>query len=107
MLVRALSRSNTGSSSRGVANGDVAGGQAAAAMGVPAIRLEDRLAGQLAGMPPPAPGRPAPPPPAAASEAEPPAWDVWGAGPPRPRARPETTAGPPAPDRPPAQEIRP
>lgn len=70
-LVRALSRYNTGSPSRGVANGYVARVQAAATAVVPAIRLEGTANSDLE--------RPAPSPPAAAAvlEPEPPAWDVY------------------------------
>jgi type IV secretion system protein VirB1 len=105
-LVRALSRYNTGSPERGVANGYVARVQAAAATVVPAIRLE--------GTARPDPDPPAPPPPAAATLPEPPAWDVYA------RARrdrdralrpppPLLPAAPPPhpPDRPPAPEARP
>lgn len=102
-LVRALSRYNTGSPERGVANGYVTRVQAAAATVVPAIRLE--------GTARPDPDPPAPPPPAAATLPEPPAWDVYA------RARrdralrppPPLPAAPPPhpPDRPPAPEGRP
>lgn len=108
-LVRALSRYNTGSPERGVANGYVAHVQAAAATVVPAIRLE----GRLEGTPPPDPDRPALPPPAATMiEPEPPAWDVYArARRDRERAQrpPPLPAAPPPhlPDRPPAPEARP
>lgn len=102
-LVRALSRYNTGSPDRGVANGYVARVQAAAATVVPAIRLE--------GTARPDPDPPPPPPPAAATLPEPPAWDVYArARRDRERAlRPPPPAAPPPhlPDRPPAPEARP
>ncbi|WP_109105429.1 lytic transglycosylase domain-containing protein [Azospirillum sp. TSO35-2] len=68
-LVRALSRYNTGSPTRGVANGYVARVRAGAAAVVPAIRLEEGAAV-------PAPDRPAAPPPAVVPP-EPPVWDVY------------------------------
>lgn len=104
-LVRALSRYNTGSPERGVANGYVARVQAAAATVVPAIRLE--------GTARPDPDPPAPPPPAAAILPEPPAWDVYA----RARRDRDRALRPPPPlpavppphpsDRPPAPEGRP
>lgn len=108
-LVRALSRYNTGSPERGVANGYVARVQAAATV-VPAIRLE----GRLEGTPPPDPDRPAFRPPATTTiEPEPPAWDVYAQArrdrdralrpPPPPPAAP----APHPPDRPPAPEAHP
>ncbi|HYH36770.1 MAG TPA: lytic transglycosylase domain-containing protein [Azospirillum sp.] len=103
-LVRALSRYNTGSPERGVANGYVARVQAAAATVVPAIRLE--------GTARPDPDPPAPPPAAATIEPEPPAWDVYArARRDRERAQrpPPLPAAPPPhpPDRSPAPEARP
>ncbi|KAA0577906.1 lytic transglycosylase domain-containing protein [Azospirillum sp. B21] len=98
-LVRALSRYNTGSPERGVANGYVARVQAAAAAVVPAIRLE--------GTARPDSGSPAPPPPATAPLPEPPAWDVYARArrdrdraqrPPPPPVVPQTPAPPPAPE---------
>lgn len=93
-LVRALSRYNTGSPVRGVANGYVARVQAAAATVVPALRLE--------GTARPDPDRPAPP---AAALPEPPAWDVYARA---RRAREHSQPSPPPaapasqpPDRPP------
>ncbi|SMF42779.1 type IV secretion system protein VirB1 [Azospirillum oryzae] len=99
-LVRALSRYNTGSPERGVANGYVARVQAAAATVVPAIRLE--------GTARPDSDRTPPPPPAAAALPEPPAWDVYA------RARRDRALRPPPPPlsaapppHPPAPEARP
>lgn len=68
-LVRALSRYNTGSPVRGVANGYVAKVQASAAELVPAIRVDGVRNAEpvLHGARPPA----------AASPPEPPAWDVY------------------------------
>lgn len=69
-LVRALSRYNTGSPVRGVANGYVAKVQASAGHIVPAIRGTGRrdAEGALHGASPPA----------AATPPAPPAWDVYG-----------------------------
>lgn len=98
-LVRALSRYNTGSPERGVANGYVARVQAAATAVVPAIRLE--------GAARPDPGSPAPLPPATATLPEPPAWDVYARArrdrdraqrPPPPPVAPQAPAPSPAPE---------
>ena len=104
-LVRALSRTNTGSPDRGVATGYVARVRAAAATVVPAIRLEGAARPDADG-----PASAAPPPPAAAPP-EPPAWDVYAQArrarersPPPPS--PTAPASPP-PDRPPAREAGP
>ena len=82
-LARALSRYNTGSPVRGLANGYVARVQASAAQVVPAIRVE--------GGREPAPGVHGASPPAADSPTQPPAWDVYG------RARLARRPAPPLP----------
>ena len=103
-LVRALSRTNTGSHDRGAATGYVARVRAAAATVVPVIRQEGAARPEADG-----PASAAPPPPAAAPP-EPPAWDVYAQA---RRAR-ERSPPPPSPtapvshppDRPPAGKDR-
>jgi len=83
-LARALSRYNTGSPVRGLANGYVAKVRASAAQVVPAIRVEgwrEPAAGGLHGASPPATD----------SATLPPAWDVYG------RARLARRPAPPLP----------
>ena len=84
-LARALSRYNTGSPVRGLANGYVARVQASAAQVVPAIRVEGGRAL--------APGLHGASPPAGDAATRPPAWDVYG------RARLARRPAAPPPDR--------
>ncbi|HYH36780.1 MAG TPA: lytic transglycosylase domain-containing protein [Azospirillum sp.] len=100
-LARALSRYNTGSPVRGLANGYVTKVQASAAQVVPAIRVEgwrEPAAGGVHGAIPPA----------ADSAALPPSWDVYGRARLARRPAPPPTAGrsrdPPRPSSSPAAD---